>query len=118
MAMRLCLALIIGGCASALHAPALRGPSRAVGRACAPRLAKSTKLFSRNRLDFGSQDHAEHEFGLNGHMGGLAPQADTYVLVTVAYLLARRRGSRGRVCHTIKSARPSRCRGRQVQACA
>jgi len=89
--MRLCLALIIGGCASALHAPALRGPSRAVGRACAPRLAKSTKLFSRNRLDFGSQDHAEHEFGLNGHMGGLAPQADTYVLVTVAYLLARRR---------------------------
>ena len=94
------LALLLASlldCATALHArgplPNVASPNLASRRrtTCSPIAAVPRKLFSRTRLDFGSQDHSEHAFGLQGHILGLAPQADSYVLIWAAILLARRR---------------------------
>lgn len=88
-----CLLLILPSCADALQAPTLlrATPHPTIRRTSVPHAAKkSSKFFTRTRLDFASWDHGEHEFGIQGHIFGLAPQADSYVLIAMAYFLARR----------------------------
>ena len=70
--------------ASAVRATALRGTAL---RSRAP--PPAAKLFSRYELDFTSRDHSVGEFGLQGHLVGLAPQKDTFILLFVAFLVAR-----------------------------
>lgn len=87
----LCMVVTLISCTSALHTSLALPRAKVVHHRTGIPRAASTKLFSRNRLDFASQDHAEHEFGLQGHIFGLAPQADSYVLLSTAYLIARYR---------------------------
>ena len=49
----------------------------------------AAKLFSRNQLDFGNSDSSVQDFGLQGHILGLAPGTRPAILLGIAFFVAR-----------------------------